>query len=137
MIAMDALPASTTMISFVRSLNPVCLIIIAYVFPKKENKALIISTERRITEKFSVKFFGTTKLNLRRKASINDMAQITKSILKMIQDGVVDLKNLIDLTMKEFELMLSMGQLFSWSIFFNVHYLNYNLLKFKTMRNQF
>jgi len=65
------------------------------------------------------------------------MAQITKSILKMIQDGVFDLKNLIDFTMKEFELMLSMGQLFSWSIFFNVHYLNYNLLKFKTMRNQF
>jgi hypothetical protein len=70
-----------------------------------------MSTERRITEKFSVKFFGTTKLNLRRKASINDMAQITKSILKMIQDGVVDLKNLIDFTMNEFEVKLSMGQL--------------------------
>jgi hypothetical protein len=48
--------------------------------------------------KFCLKFSGTAKLNLKRKASDSETAQINRSILKMIHDGVVDLKNLTDLT---------------------------------------
>ena len=55
-------------------------------------------------EKFSVKSEGTAKLNLRRNAKIRDNMQVNKSMLKIIHEGVVVLKNLIDFTMNEFEL---------------------------------
>ena len=55
-------------------------------------------------EKFSVKSEGTAKLNLRRNAKIRDNMQVNKSMLNIIHEGVVVLKNLIDFTMNEFEL---------------------------------
>ncbi len=115
-MAMVAEPASTTMISFVKSRRPVCLTIIAYVLPIKDNIALIMRTESNIKEKFSVKFAGTAKLKRRRKARITETAQRTKSMLKIIHEGVVDRKNFTDLTRNEFEFKIGMGTLFSWSI---------------------
>jgi hypothetical protein len=67
-----------------------------------------------------VKFPGTAKLNLNKNESTREEAQINKSILNTIQDGVVDLKNLTDFTKKEFESKLNISHLFSWSISFNV-----------------
>jgi hypothetical protein len=52
--------------------------------------------------KFWLKFEGTAKLNLSRKAKIKEEIHINKSILKIIHDGVVDLKNLIDFAKNEF-----------------------------------
>lgn len=61
--------------------------------------------------KFSVKFDGMAKLNRSKKASNKDEAQTNRSILKIIHEGVVDLKDLIDFTKKEFGLKLSISKL--------------------------
>lgn len=100
--AMAPLPASTTKISLVKSRRPVCLTIMEYVFPRKENNALIMRTEKTIDVKFSVKFEGTEKLNLKRNANSSDDTQINRSMLKIIHDGVVERKNLIDFVKIEF-----------------------------------
>jgi len=113
---MAILLASTTKISLVKSRKPVCLTIIEYVFPKKKKKARINKTEINIKVKFSEKFEGTAKLNLSRKASSKDVIQTNKSMLKIIHDGVVDRKDLIDFAKNEFWLKLSISQLFNWTI---------------------
>lgn len=84
------LPASTIRISFVRSRKPVCLTIIVCVFPIKKKNARTTITMKITGVRLLRNASGISKLNRKRNANNSETAQIHKSTLKIIQEGVVD-----------------------------------------------
>ena len=61
-----------------------------WVLPVKKNKALILNTNKILEVRLCKNVDGISKLNRKRYANNKETAQMLKSILNIIHEGVVD-----------------------------------------------